>query len=273
MNRALSIFAGLICLLFFAVVPSNAALLRFDITGDLFFSTGVGVSHPVVTLLGLTPDFDPISLKASLIVDTGSEPYVENDTPTYQNAIYRNAIISSTIELNGIEWSTTRTPEPYLSEAPVSMDESSITISNFVLSDGYDAASLSLDDRNLYTTTSLFDSHTAPVNQTINGTYYEDAVVGLGSFSYSNLACSLDGYEIPSSESVFGSGVGEGIQIYLFSDGNDDQLDFGSVHLSGSDILGSGVAVSISPVPVPGAVWLLGTGILGIVGLRRKMKK
>lgn len=32
-------------------------------------------------------------------------------------------------------------------------------------------------------------------------------------------------------------------------------------------------SVTINPVPVPGAVWLLGTGLLGIVGLRRKMKK
>jgi hypothetical protein len=28
-----------------------------------------------------------------------------------------------------------------------------------------------------------------------------------------------------------------------------------------------------NPVPVPGAVWLLGTGLLGIIGVRRKMKK
>ena len=28
-----------------------------------------------------------------------------------------------------------------------------------------------------------------------------------------------------------------------------------------------------SPVPLPGAVWLLGSGLLGLVGLRRKFKK
>ena len=30
---------------------------------------------------------------------------------------------------------------------------------------------------------------------------------------------------------------------------------------------------STAPVPIPGAIWLLGTGLIGIVGIRRKFKK
>lgn len=42
-----------------------------------------------------------------------------------------------------------------------------------------------------------------------------------------------------------------------------------------SEIAGSGsgemFAASFTPVPLPAAVWLLGSGLLGIVGIRRKM--
>ncbi len=33
------------------------------------------------------------------------------------------------------------------------------------------------------------------------------------------------------------------------------------------------VIVEIDPVPIPGAVWLLGSGLIGLVGLRRKFRK
>lgn len=33
------------------------------------------------------------------------------------------------------------------------------------------------------------------------------------------------------------------------------------------------VEVRITPVPIPGAVWLLGSGLIGIVGIRKKFKK
>ena len=30
--------------------------------------------------------------------------------------------------------------------------------------------------------------------------------------------------------------------------------------------------ISVNPVPIPGAVWLLGSGLVGLAGLRRKFK-
>lgn len=43
------------------------------------------------------------------------------------------------------------------------------------------------------------------------------------------------------------------------------------------DLAGSGQLIAIGgsppPVPVPGAVWLLGSGLIGLLGLRRKFKK
>ena len=37
--------------------------------------------------------------------------------------------------------------------------------------------------------------------------------------------------------------------------------------------LGAWVYTTETPVPIPGAVWLLGSGLIGIVGVRRKFKK
>ena len=31
--------------------------------------------------------------------------------------------------------------------------------------------------------------------------------------------------------------------------------------------------MAFTPVPLPGALWLLGSGLLGLVGLRRKLTK
>ena len=33
------------------------------------------------------------------------------------------------------------------------------------------------------------------------------------------------------------------------------------------------VGANVNPVPIPGAVWLLGSGLIGLIGLRRKFRK
>jgi hypothetical protein len=44
-----------------------------------------------------------------------------------------------------------------------------------------------------------------------------------------------------------------------------------SIGLSAQDV-GYSVTLTPSAVPVPAAVWLFGSGLLGLVGIRRKMK-
>ena len=68
---------------------------------------------------------------------------------------------------------------------------------------------------------------------------------------------------------MFGSDALENLRI-------TGEIDFTLSSLSGDMYLESGsleIILNPNPVPIPGAVWLLGTGILGIAGIRRKLKK
>ena len=66
--------------------------------------------------------------------------------------------------------------------------------------------------------------------------------------------------------------------VSSYADGNEDfQLRFGYSVLS-SALIVSGwnvddISVSGDVVPIPGAVWLLGTGLVALVGLKRRLKK
>jgi len=63
------------------------------------------------------------------------------------------------------------------------------------------------------------------------------------------------------------SGLGE-IDTLTFSESSSDVGSWGMntpAYFAFDDVTGS-------PVPIPGAVWLLGSGLLGLVGIRRKQK-
>lgn len=49
-----------------------------------------------------------------------------------------------------------------------------------------------------------------------------------------------------------------------------DPTDLPSNGSIGNHILRPDTATTVPPVPIPGAVWLLGSGLLGLLGLRRK---
>ena len=57
--------------------------------------------------------------------------------------------------------------------------------------------------------------------------------------------------------------------------GNGVGFDYGDANFQ--DVLvpssGASINVNVAPVPIPAAVWLLGSGLLGLVGLRRKFSK
>ena len=60
-------------------------------------------------------------------------------------------------------------------------------------------------------------------------------------------------------------------------DSNDNMSDFqlGCITPGSANIAGSGdcSTVSLSPVPIPAAVWLFGSGLLGLVGMSRRKEQ
>lgn len=68
---------------------------------------------------------------------------------------------------------------------------------------------------------------------------------------------------------LLGSEIGLGADISL-KDSGDFTLRFDS-HNYGKTL--GNFSIYVDPVPIPGAVWLLGSGFIGLVGLRRKFRK
>jgi hypothetical protein len=54
--------------------------------------------------------------------------------------------------------------------------------------------------------------------------------------------------------------------------GYEFAADGGAANTSGASV-GFNVAASPAPVPIPAAAWLLGSGLIGLVGIRRRLKK
>lgn len=92
------------------------------------------------------------------------------------------------------------------------------------------------------------------VNRVVNGITYE-----IGSFIFSG----------PSMfETIYtNTGMlqaGDMIEI-LYGNNGDYRFDHGNVNVF--------ITASSTPVPIPAAIWLLGSGLIGLIGLRRKFKK
>ena len=104
----------------------------------------------------------------------------------------------------------------------------------------------------------------APVPDGGTATFNATELSGFGSFSFSGDDLSP----------LIGSGVVE----FLFSasaDGDSISLTGGNNSMVQSPSLFGQVAVEydFAPVPLPGAVWLLASGLVGLVGLRKRFQK
>jgi hypothetical protein len=79
---------------------------------------------------------------------------------------------------------------------------------------------------------------------------------GVGGGEYVSISWALGGADYASLLAALGSGdVRVGLHVQSLSDGS------------------SATGVSTSATPIPGAVWLLGSGLLGLVGLRSRIRR
>jgi len=91
-----------------------------------------------------------------------------------------------------------------------------------------------------------------------------DVTAGITNMSFTSLTYDYDNYE---RINLIGSGVDsiavDNIVLSNFVNGGNEPYFYAI----------SEIVLTGSPVPIPGAIWLLGSGLIGIVGIRRKFKK
>jgi hypothetical protein len=128
---------------------------------------------------------------------------------------------------------------------------------------GYDANYLAFSDY-------LLGDHLGLVDD-IEATDWSDGDDGFGTINLAEISYLLDFSSQPDTftlatiEFTAIASTGDDytqltIPYFDLTDANGEALDF-VVELPGF--------IKINPVPVPGAVWLLATGLLGVIGLRR----
>ncbi len=120
-----------------------------------------------------------------------------------------------------------------------------------------------------------------------NGTFYKPSSPISVSFAtpvddLSFYAMDIDGYEVLTAKVYNGATLLETITIDTINSGTGDGsaklVEFTAGNISSLTVtvydgIGSGWALddlSYAPVPIPGAVWLLGSGLFGLVAVRRK---
>jgi hypothetical protein len=96
------------------------------------------------------------------------------------------------------------------------------------------------------------------------------------------VAISKDNITWKQVGKVTGGSLGIDIDLYGFGTSDyfsyvrlTDDPDEGNMSGSsvGADIDSIGAISSAAPVPIPGAFWLLGSGLIGLVGLKRKLQR
>ncbi len=175
---------------------------------------------------------------------------------------YRDAVLGGTVNVNGVEFATQRTPQPGSGPVPGANDESSISVLNYVEPTQADGVTLSLDALGA----DLFTRYTVPVGETIDGTFVANATVELRQATIQLGGPGLlDSVALPAAtgalENAFFS---VSLELLATFDGGLRQTSF----VDGTGGAGD-YSFSVTPVPLPPAAVLLGSAF-GLLGARRR---
>ncbi|MGR8929166.1 MAG: hypothetical protein ACU836_00895 [Gammaproteobacteria bacterium] len=262
-------FTGLIATNLFIAGSANAAPVNYEISGDVAATFRTLLDDPIADLLEVPRNSTsnlPFTLK--LVIDTDNVPYIENDTATFQEVIYRDAIVSASLNLNGTIFETLRRPQPAASVTPPPLEESRINVINRIDATSPDQFAISLYQEPL-PTSDLFNGYVVPFNQTINGTFFAESAVQLNiiGFLVPSAIGLFQDYSLPEQNGFLTPvPIGTSMSIQLRS------TTGGAMNLGSFSGIGTNYTFQISPaeVPIPSAIWLFasGGGLLGFVARR-----
>ncbi len=252
------------CLLISSFCTANAANVIYEISGVASGLNQSGLSGPIAELLGLPTDtINSVPYSYKLTLDTDNPNiYTQADTPIQQHIHYRDSIVSAQVNINGIIFDTLRRPVPTTRDTPSSDDESHIEILNNT--QGSDILGINLNQGRFET--NLFNTYTLPYNQTLNGTFIENAVVSLEVASFVASGSLFDNAALPFEEGFFGdkSFITQLSSFVLHTDVGGKVL-FQQVEINASP------SINVTTVPVPAAAWLFGSALIGFIGIKRKV--
>jgi hypothetical protein len=190
---------------------------------------------------------------------TGSQPWL---TVAFSDDVVNTNLVNMTI--SGVNLDSGPDTREYLRAIAFNLDPVfAPNALSFTFIDGVEAQTIN----NAYATshytmdglTNLFDVQIG----FDGGTFSND------SDAYSNIVGNYSIYQI----SMMNGSLDLDAEDFLYTSQGDGTPYYSVAELRGVQNLPStdGQAL-IAPVPVPAAVWLLGSGLVGLVGLRRKMK-
>ena len=233
---------------------------------------------PVGNVLGAsvtsiaTIDWDGLAVSSNL---TESSYYYGQSSARADSAWLIDAGIDLTVDLQ--EWAT----DSYMLQEVVSgseygRGEGQTTAASLQASSG----ALALSPGNAFSGESyafggqqyLVDYGGGTVDFSIDYSFFQDLDLSGGdAYGYTQAWCSLERYDGENWVTVV-SNVGANSLDDPFSDSLSITYDAGSYdYLIFRAGVGSLSAASAAAVPVPGAVWLVGSGLVGLAGLRKKL--